>query len=70
MRAVSNPSKATRAVGYAEAAGVDLWHDPDGEAYADVRGDNGVRRTIRIRTPAFRTWLSGVFYVEEGEDGR
>ena len=60
------PSKATRAVGYAQNAGADLWHDPDGKAYADVRGDDGVRWTICVRTRAFRTWLSRVFYEEEG----
>ena len=35
-------------------------------AYADMRGEDGVRRTMRVRTRAFRTWLSGVFYGAEG----
>ena len=57
-------SKATRAVGYVLAAGAELWHDPDGEAYADVPND-GVRQTIQVRTRAFRTWISGIFYEAE-----
>ena len=63
---MSGPSKATRAVEYAVNAGVELWHDPDGDAYADIRGEDDVRQTIRVRTRAFRTWLSGIFYAAEG----
>lgn len=60
------PSKATRAVEYAENAGAEFWHDADGDAYTDIRGEDGVRQTIRVRTRSFRTWLSGVFYEADG----
>ncbi len=59
------PSKATRAVGYATQQAIELYRDPDGEAYADVPGSNGARRTIRIRTREFRSWLGGIFFAEE-----
>ena len=59
------PSKATRAIESALGSVAELWHDPDGDAYADVRGEDGVRRTIRVRTRAFRTWLAGIFYAAE-----
>ena len=59
-------SKATRAVGYAVDAGIELWHDPDGEPYADVRGADGIRRTMRVRSRVCRTWLAGLMYAKEG----
>lgn len=59
------PSKATRAVDLARASGAELWHDPDGEPYVDIR-DRRVRRTMRVRSRACRTWLSGLLYAQEG----
>lgn len=83
--ASKGPSKATLAVGYALAAGVELWHDEDGQPYADVRGEKEVdrdnlsgpklvsftsapRRTLRVRSRDFRTWLSGLFFTLELAD--
>ena len=59
------PSRATLAVQYALSVGADLWHDPDGEPYIDVRGALGERRTLRVRSRACRTWLSGLLYAAE-----
>ena len=50
---------------YALSAGADLWHDPDGEPYIDVRGEHGERRTLRVRSRSCRTWLSGLLYTAE-----
>lgn len=59
------PNKATRAVELAANSGAQLWHDPNGEAYADIWSD-GTRRTIRVRSRVFRSWLSGLVYQSEG----
>jgi len=59
-------SKATRAIAFAMDREPELWHDPEGEPYADVR-QNDVRRTMPIASRVFRRWLSGVFYAETGE---
>lgn len=63
---MSKPSKASRVVGYALRRDPTLYHDLEGEPYADIRSD-GIRRTVPIRSRAFRTLLSGVFFAEESE---
>lgn len=58
--------KSARVLDLAADAGAKAWHDPDGEPYLDVRSDAGVRRTLRVRSRACRTWLSGLLYETEG----
>ena len=67
MSDTPKPSKATRAIELVAASGAQLWHDPDEEPYGDVRdGRHGARRTLRVRSRACRTWLSGLLYANEG----
>lgn len=60
------PPKFVRVVELAADAGAQAWHDPDDEPYIDVRREDGVRRTLRVRSRACRTWLSGLLYRAEG----
>lgn len=60
-------SKATRAVAYAMEQALELYRDPDGEAYADMPGSGGARCTVRIRTREFRSWLAGIFFAKEAD---
>ncbi len=64
---MKGPSKATRAVDYAIQQAIELYRDPDGEAYADVPGSGGARCTRRIRTREFRSWLAGIFFAKEAD---
>ena len=43
------------------AAPADLFHAPDGTAYADIVAD-GHRETWRVRSRGFRLWLAGEFF--------
>ena len=56
------PSQAT--ILTALGAEADLWHDPDGTAWATVEV-RGHREHYRIRSKGFRTWLRRRFYEEE-----
>ena len=60
-------SRASRALELVQESGAELWHDPDGEAYLDVRGEQGERRTLLVRSRACRTWLSGLLYRADGD---
>ena len=52
------------AVELAIRAASEFWHDPEAEAYVDVRTPTGARQSMRIRSRAFRTWLSGLVYAD------
>jgi hypothetical protein len=54
-------SQATQLL--ALAADAELWHTPEGEAYATIEVD-GHRETWRIKEKGFRRWLSRLFYQE------
>jgi len=61
--AEKGPSQATRLVELALEAGVELFHTPDGEAYATVAG-KGHRETWPLKE-GFRHWLAHLFYQAE-----
>ena len=62
---MTKPSKSTLAIAYAIDRVHELFHDADGESYADVfKGD--VRQTVRVGTRAFRRWLGVMFFEEDG----
>ena len=63
---MSKPSKSTRAIELGQDAVAELWHDPEGEPFADVRRGT-VRETLPIASRAFRRWLAGIFYRAEGQ---
>ena len=48
------------------AAAAELWHAPDGTAFATVQIDRH-RETWNLRTKAFRDWLSYNFFLEKGQ---
>ena len=48
------------------AADAELWHTPDGDAFATIDMD-GHRETWALRTKAFRDWLSYLFFQGEGK---
>lgn len=62
-RPARGPSQATRLVALAEAAGVCLFHTPEGQAYG-VLTVNGHKETHSLHTGAFRDWLARRFYCE------
>ncbi len=67
--AESRPSQATLLVNLATAAGVDLFHDHNGEAYASFMVE-GHRETAAIKAKAFRSWLArGYFKQYSGAPG-
>jgi hypothetical protein len=57
-------SQATRLVALAEEA--ELFHSPDGEAYATL-AVAGQRQTWLLKSQAFRRWLARQFYEEEAK---
>ena len=59
-------SRSSRAIELVLEAGAELWHDADGAEYLDVRGEQGERRTLPVRSRACRTWLSGLLYRADG----
>jgi hypothetical protein len=62
-RTARGPSQATQLVD--QASETDLFHSPDGEAYATFSvGDH--RETHAIRSKSFRRWLARAFYVAHG----
>jgi hypothetical protein len=60
----AHPSQATRLVALALDAGADLFHTPDGEAYATIAVD-GHKETWPLRVRGFRRWLARLFYEAE-----
>jgi hypothetical protein len=59
-------SQATRLVTLATSAGVELFHTPEGEAYATVEVDRH-SETWPLKAKGFRRWLARRFYEEEGK---
>jgi hypothetical protein len=57
-------SQATRLVTLATDAGVELFHTPDGEAYASMVVE-GHTETWLLKVKGFRRWLARLFYAEE-----
>jgi hypothetical protein len=55
-------SQATRLIELAD--GAELFHTPDGKAFATV-DVNGHRETLQLRGSAFKDWLSHRFYLSE-----
>jgi hypothetical protein len=47
------------------AADADLFHTPDGKAYADIQ-NNRHRETRAVRSKAFRQWLATRYYKAKG----
>lgn len=60
------PSKATILVRLALEVGAELFHTPEGEAYATVPID-GRRETWPLRTKTIRRWLARLFYESTEE---
>jgi hypothetical protein len=60
------PSKATALVGLALTEGAELFHTPEGEAFATVPID-GRRETWPLKTKTFRRWLARLFYLATKE---
>lgn len=60
------PSQATIVLDLATDAKVELFHDPDLMAYASVPIDNHLE-TFKVRSTAFRHWLSRLFLKHEGK---
>ena len=54
-------SVATVLVGHAHGAGIELFHTPDGEAFAIVPTDNH-RETWPVRSSGFRLWLRRLYF--------
>lgn len=57
-------SAATKLIRLAE--GMELFHDPAGEAYATAKVADHCE-TMRVNSRAFRRWLALQFYVSEGK---
>ena len=58
-------SKATILVDLAISEGAELFHTPEGEAFATVPVD-GRRETWPLRTKTVRRWLARLFYLNTG----
>lgn len=58
-------SQATRLVALAVEAGAELFHTPEGEAYATIPME-GHAETWPLRVKGFKRWLARLFYEEEG----
>lgn len=56
---------AARLVRLALDSGLELWHDPEGTAWASIH--NSHRENWPVRSRAFRLWLSRLFYEQEGK---
>jgi hypothetical protein len=59
----SAPSQATRLVALALDAGAELFHSPEGEAFASIDVD-GHQETWLLKVKGFRRWLSRLFYAD------
>ena len=56
-------TQADRLIEIATAEGVELYHTPDGTAYADL-DVNGHRETWPLKSAGFRGWLRRKYYLE------
>lgn len=56
---------AARLVRLALDSGLELWHDPEHNAWASLH--DGHRENWPVRSRAFRLWLSRLFYEQEGK---
>lgn len=61
-----SPSQATRLVALALDVGAELFHAPDGEAYASIKV-GGHAETWPLKVKGFRHWLARQFYEAEGK---
>jgi hypothetical protein len=59
-------SQATLLVSLAMGAGAELFHSPEGDAYASISVE-GHRETWPLKVRGFRRWLARLFYEEEGK---
>jgi hypothetical protein len=59
-------SQATLLVSLAMGAGAELFHSPEGDAYATIDVE-GHRETWPLKVRGFRRWLARLFYEEEGK---
>jgi hypothetical protein len=59
-------SQATRLVGLALGADLELFHDSEQAAFATFSA-NGHKETHKLRTKAFKSWLQGLFYKQTGQ---
>jgi hypothetical protein len=57
-------SQATLLVALAMGAGAELFHSPEGDAYATIDVE-GHRETWPLKVRGFRRWLARLFYEEE-----
>jgi len=64
MTAGRRPTQAELLIGYARSA--ELFHAPDGEAYATV-GVGGHRETCPLRSRRFTQWILKRFYADTGK---
>src|SRR5262245_7561992 len=59
-------SASTRVVKLALAAGVELFHDEEQAAYADIEID-GVRQTWPVSSRPFKDWLTRLYYLDRSK---
>jgi hypothetical protein len=64
QQAADSPSQATRLVTLATHMGVELFHTPEGDAYATIEVD-GHKETWPLKVRGFRRWLARLFYEQE-----
>jgi len=57
-------SQATTLVALALGAGAELFHSPEGDAYATIEVE-GHRETWPLKVKGFRRWLARLFYEEQ-----
>lgn len=60
----SHPSQATRLITLAIEANVELFHTPQGEAYATLQVEDH-KETWLLKVKGFRRWLARLFYAQE-----
>jgi hypothetical protein len=58
-------TQADRLIEISTRGNVELYHAPDGTAYADLV-INGHRETWPLKSPGFRGWLRRAYYLETG----
>jgi 5S rRNA maturation endonuclease (ribonuclease M5)/SAM-dependent methyltransferase len=63
---VGKTNQASELVKIAKEAGVDLWHDPDGNGYATIPVADHVEHWP-VRSRSFRLWLRRRYYEEKKE---
>jgi hypothetical protein len=61
-----HPSQATVLAALAMGAGAELFHAPEGDAYATIAVD-GHQETWPLKVRGFRRWLARLYYEEEGK---